>query len=355
MSLMSNYIDEQPELFEKALINRKEIIKDAVELFLCEEYDSIFLVASGTSKNAAESASLFLQNLLNIPIITVSSKSSGHYWSKHPLAIFISQGGASTNTIDAIKRAKNISFFALTGKKGSKVDQLCNGNSLIIPCNEENIGPKTKGYTMSILSLYLFGLEVAHKKKFIDDATYDSYIFAFSKIPSLMKKNIELSRKWIEENINDFINKSSYFMVGKKPDTAIATEGALKVMETLLIPSLAYEFEEYLHGPVCSLSEKVGGIYILPNNDEDNERILKVANYHKNKSNSVFTIASGNGSFDGHDLFLLNPQEWYLRPFTLIIPFQLISEIVPLKNDIEGIGMKRFREVDNLIETKYKE
>lgn len=350
---MLDYINEQPELFLNALEKRDGIVSEAAELFIKEKPDALYLIASGTSRNAALAASYFLKEVLRLPVFVESSASSGRFLTSSPFAVFISQGGCSTNTVDAIARCGDVPSFAVTGNPKGKVNDLCK-QKMIIPCGEENIGPKTKGYTMTILSLYLWALSVAKETGRMDVSSYERYITSLSEAGSSMAKNIAVSTEWAEANWESFSKPSAFFLVGKGVDQAIAAEGALKMMETILKPSVSFEFEEYLHGPVCSIGEDVSGLYLLPSSDKDETRISELAAIHGKQSECVFTIKAGDASFNGRELKLSSSDEWYLRPFSMIIPMQLLSAIVPAKMGIEGLGMKRFYAIDDVVKMKYK-
>ena len=62
----------------------------------------------------------------------------------------------------------------------------------------------------------------------------------------------------------------------------------------------------------------------------------------------------GEPSFSGKNLRLSSCREWYLRPFSFILPFQLISAMVPVSMNLDGEGGKRFYALNDIVSTKYK-
>ena len=123
-------------------------------------------------------------------------------------------------------------------------------------------------------------------------------------------------------------------------------------METLLIPAFGFEFEEYLHGPVCSLSGMTGGVYLMPSKDSpDRARFSSLVQHHRTLSSEVFAIGECV-SDDKRDLGITMTGESYTVPFELILPFQVVSSLIPIAKGIDGEGSRRFAHVDSLVSTK---
>ena len=65
-------------------------------------------------------------------------------------------------------------------------------------------------------------------------------------------------------------------------------------------------------------------------------------------------MTEGKGSSEGHTLVLDAADKWYARPFSFILPLQLISDMVPVRMGIEGRGSERFHALDAVLDMKYK-
>lgn len=350
---MIDYINEQPTLFKKVLEGRKENTELFCKLFSKINPDRIYLVASGTSKNAARAASSFMESVLGIEVTAVEPSRAAHYFGKSPLLIFISQGGNSTNTIAAIRKAGGMNCIAMTGNPDGTVNTMCE-NYVEIPCGEETAGPKTKGYTITILELYLMALEAASCSGRITKEDYAEYISALTLIGNNLEENIKRTMAWYEANKETIKGVSKIYMVGKQQGMNVAEEGALKVMETFLVPSIGFEFEEYMHGPTCSLASDVSGFYLFPvEDDEDYDRMCRMADYHRGIAPSVYTVGLPS-STDKRDLVLVPSGKWYASPFEQILPMQVISALIPEINGIEGEGAVRFKKLDSVLSIKAK-
>ena len=346
MTIM-DYIKEQSSVFAAAIDRDidSNLLSDVISK---NNIERIYIIASGTSKNAALAALPFISSLIGLDMYVIPPSSMPKDLLPNSLVIYISQGGASTNTISALKAHIASPNFVLTGNLAGKICSYSD-NIIEIPCGPENVGPKTKGYTITILQLYLMFIHAASALGRINRKQAEDYIGIIRQSGAFIDDNINRSVEWVTANADQLSALQSVYIAGKAQGASIAYEGALKLMETLLIPATGYEFEEYLHGPVCSISDTVSGIYILPPaSDPDFMRFEAVAGYHRSICRNVFVI--GNDPDD--DLQIAATGEAFTEPFETIIPFQVISAMIPVKKGIDGEGSRRFASVDSLVSTK---
>lgn len=350
---MLDYIAQQPSLFQSALNNKAEIAAAFCELFSKSEPDNIYLIASGTSRNGAAAAAPFMEMVLGCHVHVLAPSCVQTLPGKKPLAVFISQGGNSTNTIAAIERLSDVPSLAMTGNPDGKVNTMCD-SYMEIPCGEETAGPKTKGYTITIITLYLMALETAKASGRIDAAEYNEIVAALELAAQQYKENVVRTRAWVDANVEGLRIMTKVYLAGKRQGARVAEEGGLKLMETMLVPGVGYEFEEYLHGPTCSLDETVSGFYLLPvPSDEDYERMQRLVAYHRDLCKTVYTVGLKD-SQDPRDCVMLTTGKWYTQPFEQILPMQYASAVIPGLLGIEDVGMKRFKALDGVLGIKYK-
>lgn len=351
---MLDYIMEQPEIFRKVLEQNVEITAGFGEIFDGEKPDHVYLIASGTSCNAAKAAAPFMEHVLKREVSVFPPSQMERVFGERPLLIFISQGGKSTNMIAAVEKMKGYTRIAMTGNADGRINSMCE-HYIMIPCGDEAVGPKTKGYTATILTLYLMALEAARKTGSVTEEEYREYLAVLETSSVQYQENIERTRKWMERNEEGLQALREIYLVGKGQSMFVAQEGALKVMETYLIPGLSYDFEEYLHGPSCSIRETTGGMYLLPMADDgDYERMQKLVAYHRSICGQVYTVGLP-ASEDERDCILLNSGQWYTKPFEEMLPLQMICAVIPGKLGIDGVGMQHFKEIDKFMDVKYKE
>ncbi len=347
---MRDYIFEQPETLGRVIANRKKNLTEFANYYEEVNPDHVYIIACGSSYNSVRTTLDFL-------IETLDTEVTIHYPSALPiirsgrsLIIVVSQGGESTNTIAAIKKLSSYPLVAVTGETSCTINDMCD-RKVYLDCGPETAGPKTKGYTATIMSFYMMALEAALKIGKITANHYEEKIALFEKAASNMKENIKRADAWMVKNVDELTHATKFVMTGKGVNGVLASECALKILETLLVPAMGFEFEEFLHGPVCTLDEAMAGVYLLAD-DEDKARMLAVANMHKEISKYVYIVTSDETIKADNVLNLVVTGDPATTPFEYILPAQFIGSEVPIKKGIEGKGMQFFAKVDKAVGIK---
>lgn len=351
---MRYYIDRQPEAMKKAIAAREEISRPFVELWVSAGADRLYLVGSGTSGNAARAAAPFMQQVLDTEVTAVSPTSLPSMLKGKPFFLFISQGGQSTNTVRAIEQMASYPHLALTGETECRINHLC--PHVVLNCGHEEAGPKTMGYTATILTLYLMALEAARKTQTVSAAAYDACADKLERMADRMAENISVAWQWVQSAQNELLSAANWAAAGVGVSHAIACESALKLMETLLRPAAGFEFEEYLHGPTMMLNAGMGGIYLLPaDTSPDRARMEALADLHRGFHSPVITVRAGeHAALEGSSLTMAADPEDYLMPFWQILPGQVMGAFLPAFLETQGRGHNIFKAIDEAVGVKCK-
>ena len=112
----------------------------------------------------------------------------------------------------------------------------------------------------------------------------------------------------------------------------IATEAALKIGETIQIPSFAYEAEEFIHGPHLQLTPYYT-LFFIDDFSLGSDRLIQIYQAAHSVSDYVFAITNNPIVDDQHALRLpfeikeplLSPL--YLLPFFQIIAYQVTTDL----------------------------
>ena len=349
---MMDYIEEQAPLFAAALARHQALAEPFCALYAQVHPDRICLVASGTSRNAALAAAPFMETMLECPVLVMAPSQVTRLCGK-PLVIVISQGGNSTNSLAVFERLQGLPTIAMTGNPYGHVNK--KGNVYVeIPCGDEYVGPKTKGYTLTILTLYLMALETARRDGTCSQADYTAILGTLEQAAQAMPGNVQAVRAWTAENIQALNGLKTVYLVGKRQAGMTAAEGALKLMETLLIPAVGYDFEEFLHGPTSSIDSHIDGFYLLPPpDDSDYERMQRLVAYHRSTGRTVCTVGL-QAADNPLDCVVKATGQWYTQPFEQILPMQVISAVVPANLGVAGVGSQRFQTLDAVMGIKAK-
>lgn len=350
---MTDYIKEQAPLFAAVPEDRKKIAAPFCTVSREVRPDKILLIASGTSRNAALAAAPFMQEVLALDVQVLAPSQVKTVRGAHTLAIVISQGGNSTNSLAVFDRLQGVPTIAMTGNPYGHVNS--KGDTYLeIPCGEELAGPKTKGYTVTILTLYLMALEYGLQNGSIAAAGYEEAIAALRQAAGQLPGNIAAAEAWTQANRESLKTLSAIYVVGKQQGMETAAEGALKLMETLLIPAFAFDFEEFLHGPSSSIGTAVSGFYLLPAQDDpDYERMQRLIAYHRGICPAVYTVGPA-ASGDARDCVVQTTGKWYTQPFEQILPMQTAGAQIPALIGLTGIGSQRFAKLDAVMGIKQK-
>lgn len=218
---------------------------------------SVWLVGSGTSKNALFAAAPSFERLLKVPVrvegpmafLKAAADGDGS------LAVVLSQTGTSTTSIAAVERAQAAGFLtlALTAEGDSRFAAAAR-NVLVMPIGPEPVGPKTKGYAASIACLLL----LAHR---------------LSGSPLPPRPDQARAEAWVaaaERAVAPLISAGpdQVMVLAQGAHQATALEGSLKVAEMSGIAASAFDTEEALHGRFHGLGPRSLALFVAADADE---------------------------------------------------------------------------------------
>ena len=159
------------------LAHKDELLKRFVEFYASNQLDRIYLLGSGTSYTACATAAPYMERILKVEVTPIIPSSFGSLFGKTPLVIAVSQSGRSTNTISAIEKLKEAGaqVVTLTDPRETPV-----GNagtlSVHLAAEQESVGPRTRGYSATVFTLYLMALECGFFQGTISKECYDQEI-----------------------------------------------------------------------------------------------------------------------------------------------------------------------------------
>ena len=182
-----------------------------------------------------------------------------------------------------------------------------------------------------MLVLYILCLKLAHIRKDISNAKYQTNIKNLNNLPDAIKKSLEVENN-IQVMAKEFLDAKGSMFLGRGLSFPIALEGALKLKELSYLHAEGYPAGEMKHGPLALIEEGLPVIVVAP----------KDRYFEKTLSNMQEVIARG-----GKILFITdNKKELMnenirfgirvpsldnlLSPILLTIPMQLLAYHVAL-------------------------
>lgn len=211
------------------------------------------LIASGSSRHAALCARDFMQGSLHVAVEVVSPGRFAAWDADVPSSAFdvvISQSGYSTNAIGALcaLARRGAQAVALTGC----VDAPLASHAPVVVdygVGLESIDFVTMGVLTLVEFLMLFSLHAARALGLLDDA---GLVRGLAEVEDAIRSHgeaLDVSRAFVERNRLSLARVAPTIVIGDGPGFGVAGEAALKLMETLKMPAMAFEGEEFAHGP----------------------------------------------------------------------------------------------------------
>lgn len=335
---MFDYVQETPAACRQILEKRKEITAAFVKRMRANELGRIVFVACGSSYNAAMSARLFVEKYLRMPVAVVTPFMFTHYescYGKGDMILAISQSGRSTLTIDAVKKAvaQSMDCMVLTNNPDSQITKQ-GAETVHLSCGVETVGFVTKGYTSTVLDLMLLGLESAYALGRISEEAYQGVVSQLERGIALMPQVMDAATKWYQANKAELTTMKRPMVVGCGPNLGTALEGALKIQETIRLPSTAFELEEFMHGPNLELSGE-HTVFFISTAGKGEARIHDLAAQVAKITDKGYLITRGASDGNGKTLSIPHDVPEEMSPLFMAIAFQLLAYFISMDLGID--------------------
>ena len=298
---MRDYIEEAPGVARVNLSRWNELTQPAADLCAVLPGSlprNIWLIASGSSHNAACIARPFMESCLgsNVRLHVVTPFTFVHY--EHDvhiddLALVISQSGFSTNALEAL-RSLGRPAVCVTGNVAA--DAADHADTIIdYGVGEEEVGYVTKGVTTLALFLMLVAVRLSGKTERLAELVH-----ALDAADAVRKSSYD----FVDAHFKALTSMSSCYCCAAGGTMGVAFEGALKIGETVHVPSVAYEVEEYIHGPNLQLTPN-HTVFFFDANDDASARMAQIYRATREVTDRGFLV-TGNTAFaeDGNALVL---------------------------------------------------
>ena len=280
------------------------------------------LVGSGSSFYCAKMMAEMLMSTSGLQIqVFLPSEAERFFPQAEDVILMITQEGKSVNVLRAANHFEKIGaqFCVMTAAPDSPTAGRAQ-DCLDLGCGEELCGPKTMGVMATLTCLTLLGLEWGYCSGYLTQSAYADGTNALNSLIANMDQNIASSRKWATENETFFLDASFVSVLSNSPLCALGCEGALKWMETLYIPSVSYEFEEFIHGPHCLIGNSLH-VIALYHGLEGEDRLKALCGFAREKGANVLEISDQQEGKEFNGLRLIGSGD-KVFPMAFLLPFQ---------------------------------
>jgi glucoselysine-6-phosphate deglycase len=232
--MIDRYIREQPALLA-SLPERLEPIIRALPA-LGTRPERLILIGTGSSMNALLAAATALEEATGVmPILREPQaflRLPPRPSALPTLVIAVSQSGRSRATVAAVRLAVSLGLptVAVVG--------------VVMPIGEETAGPKTKGYTASVLTL----LGIA--------ARLGGAPLAMASLAAPMEIALAQAEAAARSLVQRYGIPDYIQVAGQLGHVGSALEASLKIAEITGVPTAAFDIEEALHGHVYGTTER---------------------------------------------------------------------------------------------------
>lgn len=345
-----DYLRLQPEDLDAILDRREELTAAFARLFQATGPDRLYLVGSGTSLNAAQAAAPLMETVLGIEVIAREASALAPLWGSRPLVMLLSHQGTSTNTLAALDRLRANPHIAVTIDAGSELERHA-AHHMLVGARRETVGPKTIGYTATVLSLYLAAIAAAGTTGRLGETEHAAYVDTLRLSVDQMRLNIDDADLWWGQFGPHLANAEYYALVGRGPGHAPAVEGGLKILETVRRPTMSYSFEEYLHGPALAADSGLAALVFVTDDDIDKPRMLALAEFHESLGAQSYRVTADRSVTERGTFHIATTGLPYTQVFEYVVLPQLIAAMLP---DYLGIpsGDTVFRQLARRLVTK---
>lgn len=326
---MMTYIEESPAQVKKNIENSKEITKELVDIYCKKDYRTIWIIACGSSSNGSQCAKPFMMKYLNCDVKIVTPGTflfTEDKIKEDDFAFVVSQSGCSTNSIDALKKLKEmgIQSIGLTGNLNSDFKDVADV-TIDWSVGEEKVGYVTKGVTTLALFFMLFALEAGLRKGIISQEKYDAVFEELKEVPERHIKVQEETKEFYQKNRGILTSMTVVYSVGFAQGYGVSCESALKMGETIKVPSFPYEAEEYVHGPNLQLNPNYT-VFMYDDFEKGSERIAQIYQATRSVSYKTFAVTNNPIVDDDHAIRLpFDIKEPALLPLYVLPVCQMIS------------------------------
>jgi glucosamine--fructose-6-phosphate aminotransferase (isomerizing) len=340
---MQKEIHEQPRAVSDTLEGVIDAGVDADVLFgagataALRGIDSVMILASGTSFYAGLVARYWIESIARVPC-NVELGHEYRYRDSIPnprqLVVTISQSGETLDTMEALKRAKELGH-------GTTLS-ICNVRESAIPRASRfvfytragaEIGvASTKAFTTQLVSLFSLALAIARAQGRLGAQEEAAAIAQLRFVPGSIQHALNLEpqiQAWAER----FAQRDHALFLGRGIHYPVALEGALKLKEISYIHAEAYPAGELKHGPLALVDAAMPVVVIAPN-DALLEKVKSNMQEVRARGGELYVFADLDSNFtesEGVHVIRTPRHAGLLSPIVHTVPVQLLAYHTALK------------------------
>ena len=292
--------------------------------------ERIYIVACGTSYNAAMVAKYWFEKTANIAVeveIASEYRYRSTVFAKNSLALFISQSGETADTLAALNHtSKFIETVAIVNVLESSITNAAN---YVLPLNAgfEISVASTKGFTAQLLLLSMLCVHIAEQRGLMPLHEYSEFVNELHRLPDVLTEVLNLNIN-IKQLAGEISATKSMLYIGRGVSYPLAIEGALKIKELAYIHAEGLAAGELKHGPIALIDKNLPIVVIAPHDELFSKTCSNIHEiYSRSGKIIVFTDKLGKEEIEGISFASLElpAGSAFTNPIIYTIPLQLLS------------------------------
>lgn len=335
-NVMLEEIMSEPGYFRECLERREELTGDFVKLFTSHRFRRIYFSGSGSPSHAGLVLKYAAEKLLNIeatysyPMLFNNHEGvnvGGKYKPEEMVVICPAESGRSKGAVITARAAKaqGIPVVCTTLNPEGVLARECDV-VMVKPSGNELALPSTKGHSTGIFLLLLCLVETAKALHTIDGETYRAYVDGLEGLIQSCGAAVERTLDWFEEHKRMVMNAPFYRVIGYGANYGTALETALKFIETHKRLTMAYELEEFMHGPIRTVNPGDCIFFLCAEDGPEKERMKKLYEVvRKMTDNCVLVCSEADGAGSPMALTFPAVNREFLTAVEYLTPMQVLA------------------------------
>jgi glucosamine--fructose-6-phosphate aminotransferase (isomerizing) len=308
----------------------------------------VLIAASGSSRHAGLAAEILLEDLCGLAVDVEYASEYGCRGTgnpRHPSVLVISQSGETSDTLAALRVARNggQKTLAIANVPGSSMLREADA-AMPLAAGKELAIPATKSFTCQLTALYLLALYQAQQTGFMDAAALDRNIRELEALPAQIGRQLDAWRARTAALAHSYSGANTFLYLGRGIHYAIAREGALKMKESSYVHAEGYPAGELKHGPNALVGDQVPLVVIATADRglEDSmlryEKTVQLLEDMKKQGARVIALCNSGDRLVhalATDTIEIEPAGEYLLPIAEVVPLQLFSYFMALEHGVD--------------------
>ena len=340
---MLKEIMEQPQAVVAAMRDRVNFTDGRVTLPDLEMSDAelsgfrrVVLIGCGTSLNAAQVGRHLIERLAGIP---AEAESASEFRYREPmldertLVVAIGQSGETADTVAAMEQVRNsrARLITICNSPDSQATRLADATLLMRSGIEIGVA-SSKTFIASLTILNLLAMRLAAARKDGHGSASREWVEQLARLPGHIA-NLVSKPSRVDELAGAYYNRRNFIYLGRGINSAIATEGALKLKEISYIHAEGYPAGEMKHGPIALIDHRMPTMAIAPNDALYDKMVNNVQEVKARGGAVLGVLTEGDeilsGLVDGA-LFVPNVPD-HLTPIVATVPLQLFAYYIAVR------------------------